>query len=427
MSRLVKYAFYAFLISVPIGTRVLLHQFTTGFDEYEAVFLYASDVFMLIFLAGFFWKYGWWQFWEERRPLFLKIFLVLALVSVFFAQSIPLAVYNFLRLLLIAVFALVTAKFLRLGGVGLRDILTVTGGSAVPQSLIGFSQFARQSGLGLARLGEPVIGPNVGGAAKIIAEGGKVLRAYGTLPHPNVLAAFLIFGLISLIGLWFLFSQGKAKFFLAPAIFVVLLGVVLTFSRAGWAVTALATVVCMIYGLSRAEFRRKSLGLLVVLATGILVFTAIFHQFIFPRARVSASEPAVTQRLFYNKLAFSIIRNNLLGVGIGNQVLHSVKNEIYQKFGMDKVWQWQPIHNIYLLIASEVSVLGLLSFLIFVGTALVSSIKYQVSSQIPAIMLLALLTLGLFDHFLWTLQPGRLMLWIIIGIVLAQAPVVKRI
>ena len=32
--------------------------------------------------------------------------------------------------------------------------------------------------------------------------------------------------------------------------------------------------------------------------------------------------------------------------------------------------------------------------------------------------LVALFALSLFDHFLWTLQPGRLMLWLIIGIVI---------
>ena len=37
---------------------------------------------------------------------------------------------------------------------------------------------------------------------------------------------------------------------------------------------------------------------------------------------------------------------------------------------------------------------------------------------IAGLMILSLLGFGLFDHFLWTLQPGRLMLWLILGIIL---------
>ena len=34
--------------------------------------------------------------------------------------------------------------------------------------------------------------------------------------------------------------------------------------------------------------------------------------------------------------------------------------------------------------------------------------------------LVSLLVFGLFDHFLWTIQPGRLMLWVVIGIAVSQ-------
>ena len=51
--KLARFFFYIFLVFVPFGTRVLVYQFTTGFHEYEAVFLYASDVFLSLFLATF--------------------------------------------------------------------------------------------------------------------------------------------------------------------------------------------------------------------------------------------------------------------------------------------------------------------------------------------------------------------------------------
>ena len=44
--------------------------------------------------------------------------------------------------------------------------------------------------------------------------------------------------------------------------------------------------------------------------------------------------------------------------------------------------------------------------------------KLSIENFIPKIMLLSLLIFGMFDHFLWTIEPGRLMFWIVLGIVM---------
>ncbi|MEK7654044.1 MAG: O-antigen ligase family protein [Patescibacteria group bacterium] len=437
-----KYFFYAFLISIPLGARVLLYQFTAGFNEYEAVFLYVSDALMLLFLIA----------WAKHSHILKNVrmlvgenkllcaFLGLALISVAVAFSKPLAIYNFVRLVLLAMMALATAKLLKIGAVKFENILAVIVASSVVQSLVGIGQFIKQESLGLARLGEPVIGPNVGGAAKIIAEGGKVLRAYGTLPHPNVLAAFLVIGLLAI--LYFLLrpidktdpsyrpirankSITIRDGLLVIGLFIIILGLVFSFSRSAWLVGAIFIGAFLIWALFHKEYRQRAAQISVILLSILLISIFYFHSFILPRAQVSPSEPAVTQRIGYNDIAISLIKNNFPGVGIGNQVLYSVKNEVYKNAGMTQVWQWQPVHNIYLLIGAEIGILGLAAFLIFITAILVSSIKYQVLSHnssfvIPLIMLMALLALGLFDHFLWTLQPGRLIFWLVIGIVLSQ-------
>ena len=445
-----------------------MRQFTTGFDEYEAIFIYLSDVLMLGFLAGFFREFKATPYGlisagggQARLPALggnggitksLAVFLALAGFSVLTAFSKPVAIYNFIRLILLAVTALAVAKMLRLGLVKFENILAVLAGSAVVQSLIGIGQFVQQAGLGLGRLGEPLIGPNIGGAAKIIAEGGKVLRAYGTLPHPNVLAAFLIIGLLAMYHFW-LRRPSEWKFFsgfrtlasdalLGTGIFVIVLGLTFAFSRAAWVVATAASLTIISYSLlSRINWIQAVRLSILLFAIVVILFTG-FKDFILPRAQVSPSEPAVTQRLSYNQLALNIIQNNFLGVGIGNQVLYSVKNEVYKRAGMNQVWQWQPIHNLYLLIASEVGVAGLLAWLVFLCGILISNFKFLISKKvlnsnsqleisnsllvIPTIMLLALLLLGLFDHFLWTLQPGRLILWLTIGLVMGLTKANER-
>lgn len=403
----------------------MVHQFTTGFNEYEAVFIYLSDILMLGFLASFFWGFGWRQFSEQRKPALLKIFLALTLVSVFLALSREIAIYNLVRLVLLVIAALAAAKLLKMGIVKFENILAILAASAVVQSLIGIGQFIKQESLGLARLGEPLIGPNVGGAAKIIAEGGKVLRAYGTLPHPNVLAAFLVIGLLAMYYFWLnrpsewkVWSGWRtlaSDAFSGIGIFIIILGLTLAFSRAAWIVADLATLAILFHAFVVKKNWIQAIRLSVLLVAVAIILFIGFGNFILPRAQINPSEPAVTQRLGYNDIAVTLIKNNFLGVGIGNQVLYSVKNGVYKNAGMNQVWQWQPIHNIYLLIAAEIGVLSLLAFLLFIGKLLFSKGNF-----LAATMLCSLLALGLFDHFLWTLQPGRLMLWLVIGIVLAH-------
>src|SRR3989338_9422288 len=67
------------------------------------------------------------------------------------------------------------------------------------QSLIAIAQFLKQSAIGLRFLGESVIAPDMEGVAVFYnSVGEKVMRAYGTTPHPNILAAYLLLGLFAI-------------------------------------------------------------------------------------------------------------------------------------------------------------------------------------------------------------------------------------
>ncbi len=431
----------------------MVGQFTTGFHEYEAVFLYASDVLLITFLILFSIAHSYVL--KNVRMSFvgmaITVFLLSAATSILFAYSKGLAVYNFVRLVLLILTALATGQLIRGGVLRVRTIFTVIAASAIFQSLIGIAQFFRQASLGLGILGESVLGPTVGGAAKIIVEGAPILRAYGTLPHPNVLAAFLLLGLFALYYLWLrntkklqiyetirgnifhIFVRNSYSTALTSGIFLISLGLLLTFSRTAWAIAILTTLAVIGYALTAKERRRQAAGLLITLSAIGALLLAAFSPYVFSRAQVSVGEPALVQRLDYNELGWDLIKKFPLGIGIGNQVLSSVKNGFYQQFGMNEVWQWQPIHNIYILIGSEIGILGGAAFLLFLLSLLISNVKFLNSKQIQnynnqnvqtvivIVMLSSLLVFGLFDHFLWTLQPGRLMLWLIIGILLASA------
>lgn len=476
--------FYIFFISIPFSYRVLLYQFTRGFDEYNAVFLYASDLFMLSFLGVFlFSRLKYFQFsifnlqlifksqFFKKTSIFyllLSIFLFFAALSISFAPIKFLALYNFIRLLLLVLMAIAVARLLRTSNLAaegeprqrreLQTALGVIAGSAVLQSLIGFFQFFFQKSLGLWWLGEPVLGLFVPGSAKIMAEGAPILRAYGTFPHPNVLGAFLVLGLISLYYFWLRRPSEwkiwsgiptlKSDLLLGLSTFAVLVGIVLTFSRTAWLIAIIFSLLVISYSLfvDRKHWI-QSLRLLILLLSILYFLLSTFSTFIFPRAQVSRTEPAVSYRLSYDAIGLNLIKENPLGVGIGNQVIYAVKNNLYKDAGLTKVWEWQPVHNIYLLMGAEIGVLGLSTFSGFIITLLIYNLqcsifnkfsikqfsnvwnlskwklnencKLSIENFIPKTMLLSLLMFGMTDHFLWTLEPGRLMLWVTIGFLLS--------
>lgn len=445
--------FWLFLVSLPFGLRHLIFQFTPEFNEYGAVFLYASDILMVLFLVFFGLnqakptvKNGFVAWRIEKKILIL--FLLLAFVSMFFAFYKLLSLYNFIRLVLLVLTALAVGEMIKRRLISLERIFAVIAGLAIFESIIAFLQFWGQKSLGLKFLGESVLGPQISGVAKIIVEGSKLIRAYGTFPHPNILAAFLLLGLFC--SCYFLFknrheitqmtiSRGanwplrelwsNFGFFClySLAVFIIGLGLVLTFSRTAWFLGLFLTVVYVFYIFTlKGQLRFKANTLAIVLFIFLTVFSAM-NWLIVPRAKIDLSEPSVSLRVSYDKMGLYLLENNPLGVGLGNQVLYSMKNGTYQIFGMSQEWQWQPIHNIYLLIASEVGVLGLIVFICFFLKILAAQVKFLLKNKdfhngslnlVVLLMFLSLLGFGFFDHFLWTLQPGRLMLWLVLGIML---------
>lgn len=431
------------LAVLPLGTRTLLAQFTPGFHEYEAVFLYASDIALLAFLACFFaTRTGAIRaLTNDRLVLLLAVMLGAASLSLVNAEEPLLGIAHVIRLASVALFAYVTSRLLA-GSRLFERILLVLVLLAVLQSVLGLMQFKMQENLGLGLLGESPISRSDPGTSKVAVGNARLVRAYGTFPHPNVLAAFLVMGLLALFHFYLHTMErraleGRAESFLglnlyrriaiSAGIFIVAIGLTLTFSRAAWLTAFLASLPFVLAGFrseARAGAERggqprrlSSLKFLAFLLVINYLLFAILGWAAFPRAQVSGSEPAVRDRVALNRIGLAVVRGNPFGVGIGNQVLTAVKRNLYVPHGFRESWTWEPIHNLYLLIAAEIGVVGLAAFLVFLCLLFIRAWQGgDPRERMTALTLLfTLLVLGLFDHFFWTIEQGRLMLWLAIG------------
>ncbi|MEK7651212.1 MAG: O-antigen ligase family protein [Patescibacteria group bacterium] len=422
-----------FLFFVPFGMKKFLFGFPAPFAnfytmEYTSAFLYASDILILaLFLFLLFSKpFSWYreQFDRLKLPLvFLGIFIAFSALSIFSAAYPAFSAYSFIRLI-ISILAAVSVLFVMVRGIAnLRDITAVIALSAVFQSVVGFLQFILGKSVGLWFLGETAFGPGTPGIAKVTINGLQFARAYGTMPHANILAGFLVLGLLAFFYLFLSEKKPVLRIFQSAGIFIVLTGLLATFSRSGWitaGISALAFIAWEFF--ADRENRRRLYRLVLVSLVSLGALCLMLGWAISPRAHFSAREGPVSDRWSYNKIGLELIVSNPLGVGIGNQLFHTYSTNLFGKYDVNSWGQWQPIHNLYLIMASEIGILGLISFLAFIGFLVFKNLNlFRVSNleiRISTIMLAALLLFGLFDHFLWDLQLGRLMLWVVIGILL---------
>jgi len=434
--------FLIVLFSVPFGTKKFIYSFDENqIDEFRSIFLYGSDILLILFLglALSYYKHQ-LSFDFKNIFLFLKknwyfqiliIFLIFCGFSIFFADYKILAFYHFARLLVLILNIFIIVDLFKKGLIEFKHFAFVFAFSSIFQAILAILQFRFFKSLGLKLLGEPVVDVFTQNIARYRLDDLIFLRSFGTLPHANILAAFLILGLIAFYYFWIKSFNPTSKInkfifriLLAIGLFFILLALLFTFSRSGWLVALIVSLLFLILSFLNKNYRQASFSLLVVLLVCYWLMFLNFGWLFIPRAHLSASEPSVNYRWLYNKIGLEIIKEKMLGVGIGNQLFYAINNNLYQKFGIFPQKDWQPIHNIYLLIAAEIGVAGLVLFGLLIVCLLFKRLKtwlkeIEVKDLTATMMFLSLLLFGLVDHFSWTLQAGRLMLWLIIALVLA--------
>ena len=356
----------------------------------------------------------------HKYDWFLIIFLIISAISIKNAANEALGFYQLAKL---AEFSLL--YFYIKSNIGsIFNLMTsffVFIASGLFQAVLAILQYVRQADIGLRFLGETVLKPEFFNVAIFVAEGEKIMRPYGTLPHPNVLALFLFMAVF----IYYFFYVENNKFSHSKTGLVVysilLFGLFLTFSRIiifVWAVGVSLRWLIFNRKFSRIA-KNLSLKKITIATFSVLVlFSVLFWPQVMERLEISPQEEAISLRVFYNKV--SLFEKPFLGVGLGNFV--NWFKEINPGLAPNL---YQPVHNIYLLIFSETGILGLAAFLLFLFSLAKNYFKVKFGRPYHysfLIIFASLLFFGLFDHFLWTLQQGQIIFWLVNGLLAALSP-----
>ncbi len=282
------------------------------------------------------------------------------------------------------------------------------------QIITGFAGFALQSTLFLAPFDMKwpgIVDASMRGTSVVQLQNGlRILRAYGTLPHPNILGGFT---LISLLGPASLFLANRKTNYAALILFV--LGIILTgltFSRSAW-LGLVAFLVVLLW--SSKHLDRKKLFLLIATSIATIILTLYpLRDLLFTRisnSSIQTEQISALGRSWLTDQAIGVIHEHpLTGVGIGSFILelskHAVEGAIIE-----------PVHNLFLLISAELGIIGLLALISLLVAIALQIIKVRTPQAILASGALAGLgVISLFDHYLWSIAPGRLMLGLVLGL-----------
>ncbi len=419
IQKIISWGFYLFVFLLPWQTRWIVKpgELNGGVWEYGSFSLYAPDIiFLAVLLLFIFWKVD-----QVITPVKIKLskisfsliaLLAIALLSTFWASSQPLAWYNFFKL----AEGLALVWLLSVGNFSARNTVLALVMGAVVQSFLAIWQFLGQMTFASKWLGLALQVPGNLGVSVIETASERWLRAYGALPHPNILAGLLVISLLLLVSLAFSAKEPYQKLFVLFSWAVMATALFFTFSRGAF-LGLLAGL--FFYGLiavrSKDKVIRKRLTILFLLL--IIIFSSLAIIFKEPFiARTGGGErleiKSINERLTYYQQAGQLIRKNWYrGIGIGNYTL-AVKEQVEKNL---KSYDYQPVHNVYFLILCELSIFGLIIFLYFVFQLLYAN---RHSPLLPA--LVAILVIMLFDHYFWTLNFGVMLFWLLVALLIRK-------
>ena len=335
-----------------------------------------------------------------------------------------------------------------------KRILWITIIIGALNSVIGILQIIFQHSVGISWLWESYLNINVDGVAKVILGNSKVLRAYGLFPHPNIFGGFLVMSItFNLILLKMFHVEHKMKekrqkntakcstwnkiinkskdickkcstwnnmlldytkmvqnvsrgTLLSLILFFQSIGLIITFSKSAWTAMIIVLIFIFVRNVPRGtkidvSFISKKLILLVLIV--IMALISLKYNI---KENLSKS---IDDRIGFINVSRGTISNNLwFGVGVGQSVVNMAgDNDL-------KNWQFQPVHNVFLLIFQEFGLIGsfILTCLIVLMFHVEHSRRQETVMYFKALML-AFIFIMFFDHYFWDIQQGQLMLVII--------------
>jgi len=432
IAKLIKFLLLGLIFLLPFQTRLIykLGLINGNPWEYGTESLYGTEILLgiiillaLVYFALSVFKNKQLIFWHKNELLSFRMVLfylttLLLLINVFiFALDKGISVYKLTSLILSGAFICLLIVFKP----KITNIYYALVASATFQSILAIEQFVSQKVLANKWLGVAAQDPNTLGTPVVEISTGRWLRTFGTLPHPNILAGFLLIALIFIIGLTILNDNRRTKKLLTLFFIINLVGLLTTLSRGAIFALALAIIIWSFIKQKDKEINKKISKYVLVSVFIIIAFSVSFPELIGSRTlgQDRLENISNTSRLTQYSEFWQIYKSNWLsGIGLNNYTVAEYLNSPGQS-----AWDYQPMHNAYLLIIAELGLMGLIvviSYLAFLISKFKQRINFSQEQLIAFISLLAISIVAIFDHYLWSFYFGLLLFSLVMSLNIRQ-------
>jgi 8-oxo-dGTP pyrophosphatase MutT (NUDIX family)/O-antigen ligase len=226
--------------------------------------------------------------------------------------------------------------------------------AALVQSAVAIGEFIYGYVPGGTILGMSAQSAQTAGASVVEAGAMRILRAYGTLPHPNILGGMIVAAILLSRSLF------RRVSVLSTAAYIVLAtGLFLTFSRLAWIALAAGLILQWFFARRDRVFLANAGIVIAVLA----LLAGFFWPFLF--VRVSATgrleQKSVDARITSLQDGYKlIVARPLAGSGAG-----AMTAAVFQSVDSHRgAYGYEPAHNVFVLEFAEIGLFGLIIFLI---------------------------------------------------------------
>lgn len=406
-----------FLISLPWQTRYIISsgQLENNYWEYGTIALYAIDIIVgALFLLSL--RY----FKKLKIETWLIIIFAILLLIINLSISLNKQISLWHSLWIIEAFVIIL--MIKRSSIRTTTLSLIFAISAAMSSFLGIWQFLSQTSpaskwFGLAEHQSNALGTSV---IEAVAPDGVIerwLRSYGSLDHPNIFGGLMSLSIIVLI--WANLKKTDNRLYRIVSLLTTVIlgaGLISSFSRGAWLSLIIGLIVLFLAQEKTWQAIKKSFDFILCLIVVSVLFLIPFYYLFIPRLSNDSrlENTSIIERVSGYKESLEIIKENFwLGSGLGNYGL-ALHNQIPKKL----VWFYQPVHNVFVLYFEELGVLGAVFFVFIIYSYIKNTPKEKRSLAFS--LAIALIIIGIFDHWPMSLHPGIIIVSSLIGLSLKQ-------
>ena len=389
LQQLHKFLFYVLILLIPVQLGKHFwpdFAFINGIRiDYLAPTVYLTDILIGLILLS--WLTSRLSITKDQVISGIMLFFVVGLfveANIYFSLSPYVAIFRWIKYLEMGLLVVYISK----ARISIRSITKLLILAGLFTAFLALIQLINNGSIGglFYFLGERSFNLNTPGIARQMLFDRELMRPYATFAHPNVLAGYFVITLSFILSSQWI--RKNLKLFLA--------GLWLMIIYISGSTMALIVSIGILFQYIKIRSLYK------YLAFGAIVF-------IMGILSITYGLESVSRRVELNNIAYELYRSSpIIGIGMNNFIVQMSNYPNINEPG----FFFQPAHNIYLLLLAEGGIIGLTLLTWLIWKIYMIGLKRK-SYIIP---LVAILVLGLFDHYPLTLQQGQLLLALVIGL-----------